>query len=110
MRSFAKRGPSNSPGSRFHETEKPLCYNAFMLSEFLHKKLATAKYKLLKDRTYYGEIPGLRGVWANARSLEACRKELKEILEEWLLLKVRNKESVPGFNLKIDRRSLVRHG
>ncbi len=81
-----------------------------MLSEFLHKKLATAKYKLLKDRTYFGEIPGLRGVWANARSLEACRKELKEVLEDWLLLKVRNKENIPGFNLKIDRRSLVRHG
>jgi len=59
---------------------------------------------------YFGEIPGLLGVWASARTLEACRKELREVLEDWLLLKVRDHESVPGFKLKTDRRSLVRHG
>ena len=46
----------------------------------------------------------------NARNLEDCRKELREVLEDWLLLKVRSKEPVPGFAIKIDRRELVRHG
>ena len=81
-----------------------------MLSEFLDKNLRAARYKILKDRTYWGDIPGRRGVWANARSLEACRKELREVLENWLLLKVRSKEHIRGFTLKIDRRSLVRNG
>ncbi|MES2202925.1 MAG: type II toxin-antitoxin system HicB family antitoxin [Patescibacteria group bacterium] len=81
-----------------------------MLSEFLEKKLAQAKYKLLKDKTYFGEIPGLRGVWADARTLEGCRRELREVLEDWLLLKVRDHEAVPGLKLKADRRSLVRNG
>lgn len=81
-----------------------------MLSEFLNKKLIIARYKLLKDRTYYGEIPGVRGVWANARTLETCRNELREVLEDWLLLKVRNKETVPGLNLKTGRRFLMRNG
>ena len=85
-------------------------YTADMLSEFLDKRLAQAKYKLLKDRTYFGEISGLPGVWASARTLVACRKELREVLEDWLLLKVRDREEVPGFKLKTDRRSLVRHG
>lgn len=81
-----------------------------MLSEYINKKLKEAKYKLLKDGTYFGEISGLKGVWANAKNLEDCRKELQEVLEDWLLLKVRSGERVPGFEIKVDRRELVRHG
>lgn len=80
-----------------------------MISEFIAKRLRVAKYKLLKDGTYFGEVPGLRGVWANAKNLEDCRHELREVLEDWLLLKVRDREEVPGFKIKIDRRELVRH-
>ena len=78
-----------------------------MLQEYVEKKLEMARYKLLKDGTYFAEIPGVRGVWANAKNLEQCRRDLRDVLEEWLLLKVRNRESVPGFNLKVDRRNLV---
>ncbi|MDO8514424.1 MAG: type II toxin-antitoxin system HicB family antitoxin [bacterium] len=81
-----------------------------MLSEYLDKKLRAARYKFLKDGTYFAEIPGARGVWASARNLEACRKELREVLEDWLLIKVQSKEKVPGLSIKVDRRSLVRHG
>jgi predicted RNase H-like HicB family nuclease len=56
-----------------------------MLSDYIAKKLRAAEYKLLKDGTYFGEIPGLRGVWANAKNLEACREELRDVLEEWFL-------------------------
>ena len=80
-----------------------------MLSEFIFKKLREAQYKLLKDGSYFGEIVGLRGVWANANNLEDCRKELQEVLEDWLLLKVRERENVPGFRLKIGKRELVNH-
>lgn len=76
-----------------------------MLSEFLAKKLKTARYKLLGDGTYFGEIPGIRGVWANTKSLKKCKKELAEVLEDWLFLKVRAKEQIPGFKLTIDRRA-----
>lgn len=48
-----------------------------MISAFIEKKLKDARYKLLKDRTYFGEIRGLPGVWANAKRLEDCRAELK---------------------------------
>lgn len=78
-----------------------------MLTEYVEKKLKGARYKLLKNRSFFGEIPGLRGVWANAKNLEDCRKELREVLEDWLLLKVRNHEKVPGFTVRIDRRELV---
>lgn len=71
--------------------------------------MKAARYKLLKDKSYFGEIPGLRGVWANARDLERCRQELREVLEDWVLLKIRARERIPGFTLKVDRRELVKH-
>ena len=80
-----------------------------MLSEFISKKLQSASYKILGDGTYFGEVPGLKGVWANASNLEDCREELKEVLEEWILLKIRSGDKIPGFKLKMDRRELVRH-
>jgi predicted RNase H-like HicB family nuclease len=80
-----------------------------MLSEFIFKKLKDARYKLLKDGSYFGEIAGLKGVWANANNLEDCRKELQEVLEDWLLLKVREREDIPGFRFKIGKPYLVRY-
>lgn len=80
-----------------------------MLSEFIGKKLQSAEYKLLKDGAYFGEVPGFQGVWANAKNLEDCRNQLREILEEWILLKVRSGDKIPGFKLDVDRRELVKH-
>lgn len=79
-----------------------------MLSEYIAKKLRVAQYKLLEDGSYFGEIKGLEGVWASAKNLEDCRQELQEVLEGWLLLKVRSQERVPDFNVKVDRRELVK--
>ena len=78
-----------------------------MLTEFIEKKLKQAKYKLLKDGSYFGEISGLTGVWANAKNLEDCREELKEVLEDWLLLKLKFGDFIPGLRIKIDKRQLV---
>jgi len=80
-----------------------------MLSEFIIKKLKNARYKILGDGSYFGAIHGLKGVWANANDLERCREELKEVLEDWLLLKVRDREKISGFKIRFDRRKLVKH-
>jgi predicted RNase H-like HicB family nuclease len=69
-----------------------------MLTDFISKKLNTAKYKLLGDKTYFGEIPEVRGVWANAKTLEACRKELQETLEDWLVFSIKSDKKIPGFH------------
>ncbi len=79
-----------------------------MLTEYLEKRLKKAKYKILRDGSYFGEIPGLKGVWADGNTLEDCRKELREVLEDWILLKVRNNEKIPGFQLRVDRREMVK--
>lgn len=70
-----------------------------MLTDYIQRQLARAKYKIVEDGSYFGEIPALRGVWASNATLEQCRAELQEVLEDWLVLKLRDRESVPGFKL-----------
>ncbi len=60
-----------------------------MLTQYIAAAMRKAKYEILADDgTYYGEIPGFEGIWANAPSLEDCREELAEVLEEWVLFRV----------------------
>jgi len=66
-----------------------------MLTEYIQCALAHGEYKQLDDRTWFAEIPGFEGVWANATSVEACRAELAEVLEEWLLLKIHDHDPIP---------------
>lgn len=68
-----------------------------MLTEFIEKNLKKAKYKILEDGSYFGEIFGFKGVWASSKSLEKCREELREVLEEWLILKFNAGLLVPNF-------------
>jgi predicted RNase H-like HicB family nuclease len=73
-----------------------------MLTSYIHAAMRLAKYEILDDQTYYGEIPGFQGVWANADSLEACREELQSVLEDWLILGLRMGHALPivaGINL-----------
>ncbi|MBU0512520.1 MAG: type II toxin-antitoxin system HicB family antitoxin [Chloroflexi bacterium] len=58
-----------------------------MLSTYIRTAMRRAKYEILPDDgTFYGEIPGFQGVWANAETLEECREELQEVLEGWIVL------------------------
>jgi predicted RNase H-like HicB family nuclease len=66
-----------------------------MLSEYVQKALEKAQYKVLEDGTWFAEIPGFQGVWANADTVEGCRHELMEVLEEWLVLKIRDRDPIP---------------
>jgi len=66
-----------------------------MLTRYIQEAMSKARYKILEDGTYFGEIPGLAGVWANERTLEKCRAVLQEVLEDWLLLKLRENEPIP---------------
>jgi len=75
-----------------------------MVSQYMNRALERATYKQLDDRTWFAEIPGFTGVWANAPTVEACRSELLGVLEEWLLLKLHDGDPIPvidGIELKI---------
>ena len=66
-----------------------------MLSKYLRAAMRGAKYELLEGGLWYGSIPGFEGVWADAPSLEECRDELAEVLEEWLLFRLSRQLPVP---------------
>ena len=70
-----------------------------MLIEYVEAAMHHAKYEVLSDqRKYYGEIPQCKGVYASAKNLEECRKQLTEVLEEWVLVRVYRHLRLPVFN------------
>ena len=56
-----------------------------------------AHYEIIQDDgTYWGEIPDFQGVWGRAETLEKCREELREALEEWIVFRLRNNLNLPA--------------
>jgi predicted RNase H-like HicB family nuclease len=67
-----------------------------MLTEYIEAAMRKAKYEILSDdNTFYGFIPGFDGVYSNAEDLETCRSELKEVLEEWIMLGISRHVPLP---------------
>jgi predicted RNase H-like HicB family nuclease len=79
-----------------------------MLQKYIQNALKNSKYKMLDDGTWFVEIPGFEGVWANSNTVEDCRMELIEVLEEWLILKLKDDDPVPVVNgIDINIRKVV---
>ena len=49
----------------------------------------------MTDGTFYGDIPGFQGVYSNAQTLEACREQIQEVLEGWIVLGLRLGHTLP---------------
>jgi len=74
-----------------------------MFADYIQAAMRHATYETLADGTYYGSIPGFQGVWADAKTLEACREELAEVLEGWILLRIADHLDLP----EVDGHKLV---
>ena len=75
-----------------------------MLTKYLDAAMGHARYEILADDgTYYGEIPECQGVYSNAPTLEECRNELAQVLEDWLLFRIHKHLPLP----KIDNLELT---
>jgi predicted RNase H-like HicB family nuclease len=76
-----------------------------MLTAYIRAAMNKARYEILPDDgTFYGEIPGFEGVYANAATLEACREELESALEDWILFRVSRNLPLPevgGLKLEV---------
>ena len=67
-----------------------------MLASYLDKAMERAVYEIIEDEgTYWGEIPGLQGVWARDAALEGCRRELREAVSDWVALRLRLNLDIP---------------
>jgi predicted RNase H-like HicB family nuclease len=79
-----------------------------MLSQYIQAAMRQAKYDILNDddKSYYGEIPGFQGVYANAELLGDCRDELLEVLEQWIVYRLSKNLPLPtvdGLKLSVER-------
>jgi len=66
-----------------------------MIRQYVEEALKSARYDKLEDGTFYGEVPRLRGVLATGDTLEECRSQLAEVVEEWVLIRVAKGLPVP---------------
>jgi predicted RNase H-like HicB family nuclease len=76
-----------------------------VINQYIAVALRRAHYELLENgEGFYGSIPELAGVWAQASTLEECREELKAALEAWLLFSLSRQHPIPvidGIDLAI---------
>ncbi|MHB9037227.1 MAG: type II toxin-antitoxin system HicB family antitoxin [Armatimonadota bacterium] len=69
-----------------------------MLTDYIQSAMRHAHYEIMENGHYWGEIPNLQGVWANAETLEECRETLREVLEDWLMIGLRHNNEIPIVN------------
>jgi predicted RNase H-like HicB family nuclease len=80
-----------------------------LLTNYIRAAMRRATYEILPDGTYYGEIPGFQGVYANEQTLEDCREALQEVLEGWIILGLRLGHTLPvvdGISLTVEKEAV----
>ncbi len=67
-----------------------------MITEYISAAMSRAKYEMIDDEEpYYGEVPELEGVWAGGKTLEECRRNLAEVIDGWIVLRLKKGLSIP---------------
>ncbi len=70
-----------------------------MLLRYIQAALEQAHYEMIEDEEpFYGEVVALSGVWATGKTLEGCRRNLAEAIEDWVLFSVAQGLPVPLVN------------
>ncbi len=68
-----------------------------MFTEYIQAALEKAEYEVIDNpEPYYAHVPGLVGVWATGKTIEECRKELVEVIEEWIVAKLQWGQQIPS--------------
>jgi predicted RNase H-like HicB family nuclease len=68
-----------------------------MLTQYIQQALERAHYELIEDEEpYYAEVGGLEGVWATGKTLEECRRNLADAIEDWLLFSIAKGLPIPS--------------
>lgn len=82
-----------------------------MIREYIDAALKHAKYEMIQDDDpFYGEIEGLQGVWAGAKTLEECRKNLADVLDGWILFRLSRGMAIPpidGVEIRVPKEMKV---
>ena len=71
------------------ETRQPLA-----IVEYVYCAMTKARYQVLEDGSYYGDIFLCPGVWATGDTVEDCRDALEEVLADWLASAYEGREAM----------------
>ena len=66
-----------------------------VITNYISEALHRTRYSVVDGGTFCATVAGLSGVVATGASLEACRDQLAEVVEEWVLVRVSRGLSVP---------------
>ena len=66
-----------------------------MIRQYIDEGLHRASYSVVDSNLYRATVAGLPGVIATAATLETCRDQLAEIMEEWVFVRVSRGLSIP---------------
>lgn len=63
---------------------------------YIEEAMRQATYERIEDGSVFGSIPGFAGLWVNADTEEACRRELRDALEGWIQLHAASHTPLPS--------------
>jgi predicted RNase H-like HicB family nuclease len=66
-----------------------------VITSYIDEALRRAHYSNLENGTFCATVPALPGVIATGPTLEGCRDQLAEVVEEWVLVRVARGLRVP---------------
>jgi predicted RNase H-like HicB family nuclease len=80
-----------------------------IITRFINAAMKQTRVEILDDDgRFYGEIPSCQGVWATGKTKDECLGNLREVLEEWTILKLRDNDKdfpvLDKVDLNIERR------
>ena len=68
-----------------------------MLLQYIKSAQECAHYEIIEDEEpFYGEVPPLAGVWATGKTLEECRRNLTDAIEDWVLFSIAKGLAIPA--------------
>ncbi len=67
-----------------------------LIDRYIREAEKLVALKTLEDGSWFAEIPGFDGVWASDEELTKCVAQLRDVLLDWLIIKIeQNDRDIP---------------
>lgn len=67
---------------------------SIMFAEYIAAALRRARYDALENGSFMATVEGLPGVIATGNTVEECREDLIEVIEEWITIRLQRGLSI----------------
>ena len=84
-----------------------------MIADYINAALAKATYEKIteKGNPFYGHVPLLKGVWATGKTRKECRNHLAQVIEGWLIVRLRKGLTIPPIGKhRVEAARILRFG